>query len=407
MKTVWPVVCLIATAIITQRACAQGTDSFNEVVKANNAFSLRLYRTLASEPGNQCSSPFQIHSTLAAVHAGAKGKTASQIAKVLELPDQSTRNATHCSALLQNMRASSTPDIKLELASAMFLQTGETFSQPFKELLVKHYDTSLVLMDLTGWPTEFNPEKAMTARKQINSWVANQTHDRITNIVPASLLDEFTRLILVNTLWFKGRWATPFQKSETRNAMFQLSSKDTVLVPTMRLTAEFSCMESKHFQVLEIPYASNQMAMVIILPKENVGLPEIEKSLTSAQLEKFQHSMRFREVRLSLPRFQVTSGYQLEKPLEKMGMKDVFSPQLADLSGITALKPFFIKTILQKTWIAADESGTEAATGVVVAGDTLGIPYVFSVDHPFIFFVRDNRTGCILFLGRVVDPSKE
>jgi serpin B len=246
-------------------------------------------------------------------------------------------------------------------------------------------------------------KKAAETRKRINDWVSEMTHNKILDIIPPSIPHLNTRLVLVNAVYFKATWATPFDKARTTNAPFHLESGKTVSVPMMRRTADYGYAEDKLMQVLELPYSSNRFSMMIFLPKESTNFALVERSLYPVRIEQWRQKCKQQEVGVYIPRFKSGSQFDLKPSLRERGMKLAFT-QAADFSGITPIQPFWIFNILHKACIDVDEAGTEAAAATAVDMST-GFPKWFAADHPFLFLIRANRTGTILFLGRVVDPG--
>jgi serpin B len=372
-----------------------------EVIKANNAFAIDLYSQLAKQPGNLVVSPFSIDAALTMAYAGARGNTAQQMADVLHFANGDTNIHARLSALLQDLRDTNTLGCQLDIANALWAQKRYPFLPSFQQFLVSQYNATLNAMDL-GWPG-FDPRKAEAARKQINESVAGQTHDKITEIVPKVLPDEYTRLILVNAIYFKGLWATPFDKKLTKDAPFHVSAEKSVSVPTMRIKAELKYSENDNLQVLGMPYRSNQLSMVILLPKKSDGLAELEKTLTVSDIEQLLQAGSLQEVNVSLPKFKETSGFDLKKALQDLGMVDAFLIKKADFSGISDPSDLFIEAILHKAYVSVDEEGTEAAaaTAFFIASS---MSVMFNANHPFLFLIKDNSTSAILFMGRVTNP---
>jgi serpin B len=223
-------------------------------------------------------------------------------------------------------------------------------------------------------------------------------------MLPPRLPSPETLLILVNGISFKGTWVTQFDKAKTTDSPFHPNQGEKVSVPTMHLRGHFRCGGTETLQVLELPYVSNRFSMIILLPFEyrKLNLADIEKTLTPALIEQLRQKCENQEVVVSLPRFKLGSDFDLKKPLKVMGMELAFDER-ADFSGITPGKPFFIGDALHKACVDVDEAGTEAAAATVVSF-TRGGPASFIADHPFLFLIRDNKTGIILFLGRVANP---
>jgi serpin B len=229
------------------------------------------------------------------------------------------------------------------------------------------------------------------------------------DLIPPGALNQLTRLVLTNAIYFKGSWASRFEKRNTRQAPFTLTNGDKVNVPMMNQTETFNYMQAEDFQVLEMPYVENELSMFIFLPKKFDGLNKFEKTLTSENLSLWLTKLRKTKVVVSVPRFKVTSEFGLSDVLKSMGIKDAFTPQ-ADFSAMSGMKDLHISAVLHKAYVDVTEEGTEAAaaTGIVVGVTSVQPPPPeFRADHPFVFLIRDNRTGNILFIGRVLNPPTE
>jgi serpin B len=395
MKLRHPILWLVATILSAQTLWSEPMLATSDIVKANNAFAFDLYKNLAKEPGNLVVSPFSIDTALAMTYAGARGNTARQMARVLHLPAGDTNIHVEFSALLKDLKDTNKLGCQLVTANALWAQQGYPVLKSFQKLLQTQYGTTLKQTDLNGHSAQ--------ARREINSWVASQTHDKIKGILQQELPDANTLLILANAIWFKGLWKTPFDKTQTKDLPFQLNSRESVSIPMMHLMHYFEYADTTTLQVLELPYVSNQLSMVILLPKRNDGLPEIEEPLIAAQIEQLHRTSHLTEISVWLPRFKAESGFSLTEPLKSLGMKDAFVSGVADLSGISTNKSLFIQDVLHKAFLDVDETGTEAAAATTVLG-TQGIATPFSANHPFLFLIRHNPTGAILFLGRVANP---
>jgi serpin B len=251
------------------------------------------------------------------------------------------------------------------------------------------------------------------ARATINQWVEKQTNDKIQNLLGPGIVRPSTRLILTNAIYFKGAWSDQFSKSATENADFHLTAGKSMQAPMMHNSGNYYYFNGPSFQALLMPYGKNygqknEVSMLILLPDDVDGLPALERSLTAANLEKWTASLSYaHEVIVSLPRFNITQQFELNSTLEKLGMKAAFDPNAADFSEITGDKSLVISAAINKAYIDVDESGTEAAAATaVVTGVTAMPPTIFTADHPFLFLIRDNQSGGILFMGRVTDPTK-
>lgn len=406
MKIYKSLLWLLATLWFVGGVSAGSSLSVGQIIKANNTFAFDLYAQRAKAPGNIALSPLSISSTLAATSAGAQGETDRQMANTLHLPNSGENVHVGFAGLLEAIKASNTSGGQFALANALWVQKGYRFSDAFQRLLQDRYRAIVHQIDLTGWPNDFDPAKAAEARSQINDWVASQTHDKIQGIIPSGVPGGSARLLLVSAIWFKGSWELPFDRSLTKDSPFWLAPEKSVSVPMMRLKATFKMAEDGDVQVLEIPYSSNRFSMVIFLPRKRGGLGEFEKQLTSERVMQLLRKSRAQKVIISLPRFKSSSGFGLVEPLQALGMKDAFSESAADFSLITAERPFFVEAVFHKVYVTVDEEGTEAAAATGLS-HTDSFPEAFDANHPFLFLIRDTKTSCILFLGRVADPSKE
>jgi serpin B len=245
---------------------------------------------------------------------------------------------------------------------------------------------------------------------EINDWVTDQTKGKISKLIQPGLLDSQTRLILVNAIYFKGRWASEFDKHNTINSPFSITPAHKLAVSLMNLTANFKYADVDGLKLLELPYAGNDLAMVMILPGETDGLKTLEAQLNEASLDRWLAQAREQKVEVFMPKFKLAAQFNLAKNLVEMGMTDAFSPQ-ADFSGMDGGRDLFISAVVHKAFVEVNEEGTEAAaaTGVVIRSMAIMQPRptpVFRADHPFIFLIRDTRSGSILFLGRMADPTQ-
>jgi serpin B len=290
---------------------------------------------------------------------------------------------------------------ELRVANALWGQKGYGFLKEFLNLIETDYGGCLNEVDFV---TAVEP-----ARKIINDWVESQTNSKIKKLIPEGVLDSMTRLVLTNAIYFKGNWARQFKKEKTQNAPFTLLNGNKVDVPMMSQTADFNYIQTESFQGLELPYVNNELSMIILLPKKLDGLPEFEGTVTINNLSKWLNELRKREVIVFVPKFKMTSQFGLADVLKAMGMTNAFVPDVADFSGINGKRDLFISAVIHKAYVEVNEEGTEAAaaTGVVMKLTSAGPTQtpVFRADHPFLFVIRDNHSGSILFIGRVMNPE--
>jgi serpin B len=377
-----------------------------QAVKGSNAFAIDLFRELSAQSGNLFFSPESISTAFAMTYAGAHGQTATEMAHVFHFTLPPERLHPAMGALLAGMNAPH-PGYALSVADALWAEQDAKFLPAYLALVQTNYGAGFHPIDFKSDPDG--------ARATINQWVEKQTNDKIQNLLGPGTVTPSTRLILTNAIYFKGAWADQFSKNATENADFHLSASKTVQAPMMNNSGHFYYLKGPSFQALQLPYEKDEVSMLILLPDEVGGLPALERSLTAANLEKWTASLAYEEdVIVSMPRFNITQQFELNSTLTKLGLKAAFDAGTADFSGITGDKSLFISAAIHKAYIDVDENGTEAAaaTAVVMAATAMAPrnppppPIVFTADHPFLFLIRENATGAILFMGRVTDPTQ-
>ena len=380
----------------------------NAIAYRINKFSITLYRHLRQQEGSLFLSPFSVFSCFTMVYAGARGETEKQMARALCLPvNRRSLHETLGSLIKELNAASGKEDSQLSVANALWADAGCSFFPEFLDLLKTMYGSELQALDL-----EKDPENAC---RVINQWIEKHTQKRIREVAHPGIFGPLTRLVLTNAVFFKGQWALPFDEAFTEPAPFKISPESgygsSINVLMMRQREAFPYMEAGGFQVLELPYESPELSMIVFLPKKETDLPNFETSLTLEKLTESLKSLRTQEVEVFIPKFQFTSEFSLVEPLGSMGMRDVFNYKAADLSGMTDEKALEISEAIHKAFIDVNEEGTEAAAANLLAGclaydeePPKPVP-IFRADHPFLFLIRDIRSESILFMGRVADNS--
>lgn len=383
-----------------------------QLVDGNTAFALDLFGSFSKDDGNLLFSPYSISQALAMTYAGANGETATQMADTLHFTlDQSavpTAFQTLNGDLVTRGTADADPDRgypprSLQIANGLWGEQTFPFSTAFSDQLAESYGAGLQPADFQN-----DPEGV---RDEINQWVADHTGDKIQDIVPEGAITEDSRLVLANAVYFYGGWLLTFDESNTQDGNFTLVDGSTATVPFMHQQDRFSYTTGDGFQVIELPYAGSQFAFTIILPDDG-QFATVEQRLTPDFLTTALSQLGSRELVLAMPKFEFDYSASLADTLQALGMTDAFDPNLADFSGMldaSAPQPLAIGDVLHKAFIAVDENGTEAAaaTTVLMAGAAAPVdkPLDVTIDHPFIFLIRDTQTGAILFMGRVMDPS--
>lgn len=393
---------MVVVAAITSQALASERTEMNPLVGANTTFALQLYGKLRSTEGNLALSPYSISSALAMTYAGARGDTARQMEQTLHF-DQSKTSVHELFGRLDAALKAAQGSNELSIANSLWPQEKYPFREDFLNLLKRDYGATV---------TPLNYERqAEPARRTINQWVDDKTKHKIVELIGPGVLDALTRMVLVNAIYFKGTWATPFPASSTRPDKFYAQPDTTLTVPFMHKRGQFRYGENDRLQMLALPYIGQELEMVVLLPRSRDGIGALENSLTLASLAAWTSGMRNQQVDVALPKFKMSSGFSLAQALKAMGMNDAFDPARADFSGMDGrARWLYLSAVLHKAYIEVNEKGTEAAaaTAVVVAPTAMRIkerPQEFRADHPFLFLIRDSATGSILFMGRVARPE--
>jgi serpin B len=375
----------------------------NAVVQGNNAFAGDLYARLARKDGNLFFSPYSISTALAMTYAGAQGQTAEQMAHTLHYPVERARLDPAFANLIRALQGDGTPrKFQLNTANSLWGQSGYHFKPPFLDILRDDYAAGLREVD---FHTAAEP-----ARLAINRWVEQQTQDKIKDLIAPGLLGPATRLVLVNAIYFKGAWSEAFRKENTKPEDFHLADRTNVTVPMMHKVEGLSYFDEGSFQMVELPYQGGQQSTLIFLPKDASGLAEFEKKLTAQNMDAWRTKMQHYIVDLALPRFKMTAEFELSKTLASMGIPLAFDSSKADFSGMTQEEKLWIDAIVHKAFVDVNEAGTEAAAATAVMMKAAGIAQAmkratFKADHPFVFAIRENQTGSVLFMGRVAKPQ--
>jgi len=382
-------------------------DAVSKLASGSNAFGFDLYERIKKKPGNQIFSPFSITTALTMTWGGAKGETADQMKKVLHLEGTPAEVMSTSGTLAASLEDKSRP-ITFRIANQLFGETTYKFEQPYLDQTKKAYGAPLELVDFIKGPE--------AARVRINGWVETETEKRIKDLIPKDAIKSDMRLVLVNAIYFLGDWESPFEKNHTRPAAFHTTTKDKLDVPTMHQSGSFNYAKKDGVAALELPYKGGDMSMVIVLPEKADGLDAVEKSLDEKKLADLLQGMKKERVSAAIPKFEVApaDSLSLGDDLKEMGMKAAFDPKKADFTLI-ANPPnpddrLVIGKVFHKAFVKVDEKGTEAAAATAVLMPRAGSAPVqmidFKAEHPFLFVIRDTKSGLVLFMGRVADPSK-
>jgi serpin B len=377
------------------------------IVQADTAFAFDLYARAAGGEGNKFLSPYSISVALSMTYAGARGQTADQMARVLHisLPDDAwhrARNAIDQAVTEpEEMVTGGFEPLRLHVANSLWGQSSYQFRDTFLDLLALHYGAGMHLVDYRS--------DHEGSRAAINSWVEDATKERIRDLIPEGLINDLTRLVLVNAIYFKGNWRLDFNPNRTTREAFALLDGTSRRVPMMRVKEEFDYAEGDGWKAARLPYAGGA-SMVVIAPDQG-RFREIQEALNASFLEEIRSRFEERELDLAMPRFRFDSSFSLADTLTRLGMVNAFKappgPDTADFTRITHERELFLRDVVHKAFVSVDERGTEAAaaTGAIFQRVSGAAPATLHLDRPFMFLIQDDETGSILFLGRVEDPS--
>jgi len=390
----------------TQPPSADDIDStpqgVQDVVEANNEFAFDLYSELdKSENGNIFYSPYSISAALAMTYEGAKGQTANEMKSVFHFPESNILRPNF--AKIYNNINEGADDYELRTGNALWVQQDYPLLEDYTARVEKYYGGKATNVDFI--------EETENSRQTINSFIEEQTNNKIKDLIPAGFLDAMTRLVLTNAIYFKGIWEWQFDKADTYEGDFKITNDNIVKTEMMNMNPDkdkvkFNYADTGDLQILELPYKGDKISMLLLLPSENLDV--IEPVLTAEKLNEYKSQMKETELdSISIPKFEFDTKYFMKETLSALGMPTAFS-QNADFSGMTGVKDLYIDFVIHQAYVKVNEEGTEAAAATAVGMKLTAVmpSNVFKADHPFIFIIQEKETGNILFFGRVVDPTK-
>jgi serpin B len=381
------------------------------LIDGNTAFAFELYQALKGKEGNLFYSPHSISVALAMTYAGARGETADQMADTLSfLLEQERLHPAfnwldaELASRGEGAQGKDGEGFRLNIVNAIWGQKDYEFLSEFLDVLAENYGAGLRILDFIN--------ETEQSRIAINDWVSDQTEGRIEDLIPPGAIDALTRLVLTNAIYFNAAWEYPFDEDITTDGLFYLLDGGEVTVPMMKQTEAFGYTDGEGYQAVELRYDVGELpdgkplSMVIILPED--GQFEVfEEGLQAQKVNDIIGDLQYTEVALTMPKFEFESEFSLKDTLAQMGMPIAFSGA-ADFSGMTGNLGLAISDVLHKAFVSLDEAGTEAAAATAVIMKETAMPdqpVEVTIDHPFVFLIRDIETGAILFVGRVLDPG--
>jgi serpin B len=383
-------------------------DQLSELATGNTTFATDFYALLKENEGNIIFSPFSISLALSMAMAGAETTTEEVMLNALRLTLPEEEVAPAFNALILAIQASedSTTDemegskFTLNIANSLWGQAGFELKAPFLDTLARYFGAGMYTVDF-----QQDPE---AARLAVNAWVADETEDKIKDLIPEGAINELTRLILANAIYFNGSWMYPFSEGATSQESFTLLDGSDIMIDMMKMGGtNLSYLNGEDFQAVSLPYLSPEFSMLALVPDEG-QFSAFESSLDTESLMEIIRQMSSTQVNLQMPKFDFETTTNANDVLGQLGMSEIFDPDAADFSGITEEDKLYVTSVLHKATITVDESGTEAAAATAVV---MGIksampeePVSLVIDRPFLFLIRHEPTGTILFMGRVVEP---
>lgn len=372
-------------------------EAKQRVVEDETAFALDVYHQLRQTEGNLFFSPFSVSLTLAMLYGGARSTTEAQMAQALRfsLPQDALHPAYNWLESTLQSRDRGSDLFRLRIVNATFGRVGQEPLPSYLDLLARNYGAGMALLDFENEPEQ--------ARRAINRWVGKQTEDRIPDLLPEGSVSPLTVLVLINAVYFKAAWLTPFDTDDTEDGVFHALSGD-VTVPMM--TGEpvrASYVQGDDYQAVALPYRGESFEMIAIMPDQG-RFEAIESQLDGRLLPALLGSLARARVSVTMPRFEIRTRVTMNEILQTLGMQDAFTTN-ADFSGINGRRNLYLSLVQHEAFVRVDEAGTEAAAATAAGVDLVSLPQRVVLDRPFLFLIRDVETRSILFLGRVMKPS--
>ncbi len=377
--------------------------------QATNALALEMLPRLGLASTNAVFSPYSVQAALAMVGAGAAGKTASQLGRVLHAPALEPLQAGNATLAARLARATAPPPgaragdaARLDIANGLFTQSGVSLEPRFAQTLSDDFGAAPQLVDFRSEPD--------AARQTINTWVAARTSKLINDLMPPGSITVQTALVLANAIYLRARWSSPFDPAATSRGSFFTAASGRVTAEFMnQAPVQLLYGRGSGYRALELPYLDSTLSMLVVMPQPGT-LPSFERALSVAALARLQQALAPRLVEVRMPRFHLAGAEELNDLLAALGMPLAFTDR-ADFSGITSQARLKISEVQHAADLDVDEFGTvaTAATGIALTPTAIAAPSLavqLRLDHPFLLYLRDDVTGTILFAARVVDPTR-
>lgn len=378
-------------------------EAAHRIASGNNTFAFALFNELSDDSDeNIFISPFSISTALAMTYAGAEGETARHMAGTMHFGEQNKAWHIDYGRYIEEVVLGSGKGVRLRTANRLWGDLRFKPNPEYLDMSKEAYGSAMKRLDFRSQPEE--------SRQVINHWVERETENKIVDLLPQGSINPLTRLVLTNAIYFKGDWALAFDGKKTRDRDFNKFDGSKVNVPFMHQNSRFAYADGDSYQMLRLPYKGNKQSMVIVLPHSSQQLPKITSGIQASDFKNL-YARGTQEVEVMLPKFKMTLPLYLSSTLKSMGMEQCFS-DAADYSGISAKEGLKISEVIHKAFIEVDEKGTEAAAATAVVMQPTSssmnhkeMPKVFNANRPFLFYIVDDATRSVLFMGRLMDPK--
>jgi serpin B len=377
------------------------TEKSAKIIAADNQFGLELFSNInaaQTEQKNTMISPMSISLALAMAYNGTGGNTKAQMESMLHksglTPDDINQNYKELVSAL----ASHDPKVELSISNAIFYRNTFSVKPDFIATNQNYYNAEVAGLDFS---------KTSESLNTVNGWINSKTKGKIDKIINQVKPEDI--MYILNAIYFNGEWEYRFDAGKTSNQAFKKEDNSVIQAPTMTIENKFNYFGASDFEMLELPYGSGKFSMLILLPKSGKKVNDVISSLTVSNLNNWISGLSETNKKVYLPKFEFKFDKSLLTDLEALGMIDAFNPFKSNLSGISEVAQLYISEVMHKSYIKVDEKGTEAAavTSITVGLTSVGPDLaIFRVDHPFVFMIREKDTNSILFIGKVIDPTK-
>ena len=370
------------------------------IAKSNNGFAIDFYKQISNDTDNHFFSSLSMYTAFSILYEGARGNTADELAETFgfETDDTIRHNDTAhmISSINRNDRHAT-----LTMANALWIAKWFSLYDSYSGIAHDTYKSTAKTVDFT------DPKDSVD---RINKWAADNTNNKITEVITPNDVDDLTAMVINNAIYFKGTWLTQFLPENTKESDFWISETNNVTTNFMNMKDYFNYTKSDGAQVLKMPYKGDRLSMLVILPDERHGIKQLEENLSAEQIEKWKQELHSTDVSISMPKFKMNTNYDLIPPLKDLGISDVFNRELSNLTGIadTGDNRLFVTGANQAAFVDVNEEGTEAAAVTTIIAEIVSVPpppEYFIADHPFIFIIQDDESGTILFMGRMYYPA--